>query len=158
VEEIEKWLSGQEKLPPSRVFSQAISEAPALQELKALFDPDKYTQISERCNDHVHINFFHNLRVNETTIDYQLQSKLLELFGTDFKDLFIKHLAYIFYLKQEYMASSDYIDYLDCGMTPPNGSQYWVSGLVQKTFDTVITPRRPDVRDFIKSNTEMELR
>ena len=28
--------------------------------------------------------------------------------------------------------SEDYIDYLDCGYTPPDGSQYWVASFVSE--------------------------
>ncbi|HEY3780294.1 MAG TPA: hypothetical protein VGL56_04365 [Fimbriimonadaceae bacterium] len=157
VEEVEKWLSGQESLPPSRIFSQVIVEAPGLQELNQLFDRDLYNQISERCNDHVHINFFRNLRVNVATSDYQFHIRLLEQFRQDFKDLLIKHIAYVFYLKPEYMMSSDHMDYLECGMTPPEDSEYWVSPVVQEVFDSVITPRFPAITDFIKKNTAMHL-
>ena len=36
--------------------------------------------------------------------------------------------------------STDYIDYLEFGLTPPDGSQYWVA---------------PFVADYLKANIEM---
>jgi hypothetical protein len=55
------------------------------------------------------------------------------------------------------MMSSDYLDALECGMQPEEGSQYWAAPFIQKTFDEVITPRRPDIMAVIKANTAMQL-
>jgi hypothetical protein len=42
-------------------------------------------------------------------------------------------------------------------MTPEEGSQYWVSPFIQKTFDNWVKPYRPDIADEIKSKTSMKL-
>jgi hypothetical protein len=55
------------------------------------------------------------------------------------------------------MASSDYIDCLDCDLTPVEGSQYWVAPYVQDAFDQILRKYRPDLAELIKSNTKMEL-
>ena len=145
-------------MPQSRVFSQAIAESPSLTELKAKFDKVTYCQISDRCNDNLHINFFRNLRTNAIPIDYSSHIKSVEQFRQDFTNLFIKHIAYLFYLRPEYMGSSDYVDCLECDLRPPEDSQYWVSRLVQDIFDKIVTPHRPDLTDFLRENTVMQLR
>lgn len=55
------------------------------------------------------------------------------------------------------MASSDYVDSLDCGLMPEEGSQYFVAPFVQKIFDSVIKKNRMDLAEEIKSKTSMKL-
>ena len=70
----------------------------------------------------------------------------------------ILHLSYLFFAKQHYMASSDYLDYLECGLTPEPDSQYWVAPFVQEMFDEVVAQHRPDIAARIKDHTSMHLR
>jgi hypothetical protein len=53
--------------------------------------------------------------------------------------------------------SSDYIDSLDCGVTPEPDSQYFVAPFVQEIFDTLITKNRADLSTEIKKKTIMRL-
>jgi len=81
----------------------------------------------------------------------------LDVFADDALDLFVLHIAYLFFLNDHYMMSSDYLDALEVGMQPEEDSQYWVASFIQKTFDEVITPRRTDILAVIKANTAMQL-
>ncbi len=49
------------------------------------------------------------------------------------------------------MMLSDYVDSLDCGITPEEGSQYWVAPFVQNIFDLVINKERPDIAAAISN-------
>ena len=55
------------------------------------------------------------------------------------------------------MSSSDYEDYLDCGLTPVKDSQYWVAPFIQEVFDKWIKKYRPDIANIIKNSTFMKL-
>ena len=74
------------------------------------------------------------------------------------RDLVILHLSYLFFTKQHYMASSDYVDSLDCGLNPEPESQYWVARFVQEVFDEVVAKHRPDAATVIKDHTDMHLK
>jgi len=82
----------------------------------------------------------------------------LDIFSKDIETIFIQHFSYTFYLNDHYMMSSDYIDCLDVGIMPEEGSQYWVANFIQKTFDEIIKVKRPDIAEEIKKNTEMLLK
>ncbi|HEV7424262.1 MAG TPA: hypothetical protein VGO21_03670, partial [Candidatus Paceibacterota bacterium] len=75
----------------------------------------------------------------------------------DIRNIFILHFAYIFYVNEHYMMSSDYIDALDCGMTPEDGSQYNVAPFIQEIFNSIIEKYRPDIALEIKLKTVMRL-
>ena len=55
------------------------------------------------------------------------------------------------------MLSSDYMDYVDCGETPPDEAQYWVAPFIQEMFDKEIKTHRNDIFSEIKNNTKMQL-
>ena len=85
------------------------------------------------------------------------RDEILEQFSIDIKNLFILHISYLFYLNDHYMASSDYVDYLDMEMQPVEGSQYYVAPFIQEIFDEVLKKDRPDIAREIKEHTSMEL-
>ena len=81
----------------------------------------------------------------------------LNRFYKDLEDIFILHLSYLFYMKEYYMASSDYVDSLDVGATPEPNSQYFVAPFIQEIFNSVIKKSRMDLVLEIKSKTAMLL-
>ena len=158
VEKIDKWIRGEEKLPEYRIMSQYIRKSDKFSELnKLLYQDNRYKDIRDRCNDHTHYNFFQNMLCNDNEIYLKNRLQLLDVFTEDLRDIFILHFSYIFYLNDHYMMSSDYVDSLDCGMTPEEGSQYWVAPFVQKTFEKVIKGNRVDLAEKIKNKTAMQL-
>jgi hypothetical protein len=76
----------------------------------------------------------------------------------DLLNIFVLHFAYIFYLRNHYMSSTDYMDALDCDMQPEPDSEYWVANFIQYTFDEVIKKHRPDIAGEILAKTCMQLR
>jgi hypothetical protein len=60
-------------------------------------------------------------------------------------------------LNPHYMMSTDYIDALDLGMQPEEDSQYWVAPYVKDVFEKYIDTIRPDIAEFLKNHTMMEL-
>lgn len=71
--------------------------------------------------------------------------------------LFIFHFAYMYSLNPQYMMASDYVDALDLGLEPEDGSQYWVESYVTNVFEKFIVAKRPDIADYMRSHTEMNL-
>lgn len=159
VTHIDNWRKGTERLPEYRVISSYINNSQKLKPLKDLLNKDnRYKLIRNRCNDHTHYNFYRHMLLNDNEIYNPNRIKYLDAFALDIEDIFIQHFAYIFYLEDTYMMSSDYFDYLDVGLTPVDNSQYWVAGFIQDIFDKIIKIKRPDIADLMKNNTLMELK
>lgn len=159
VTQIDNWRKGTESIPEYRIISKYIKEFPKLQSIsKLLKKDDRYKKIRDRCNNNTHYNFFRNMLLNDNEIYNPQRIKYLDVFSFDIESLFIQHFAYIFYLNEHYFMSSDYIDYLDLGMTPKEDSQYWVAPFIQEIFDKIIKSKRPDLAKEIKNNTEMKLK
>lgn len=158
VEKIDNWVKGKDRLPEYRVMSSYIRASTKLTAINSLlFKDNRYKKVRDRCNDHTHYNFFHNVLLNDKEIYLSNRVQVLDAFASDIRDVFILHLAYVFFLNDHYMSSSDYVDALDCGMTPENGSQYWVASFVQEVFDGIIAKQRPDIATAIRQQTCMQL-
>jgi hypothetical protein len=52
--------------------------------------------------------------------------------------------------------ASDYMDYMDLGLTPPEGSENWIASFAQDAFDKIIKPYRA-IADFIISTCPLEI-
>jgi len=158
VEKIDYWIKGKEKLPEYRVMSQYIRDSEKLTEINKLLHSDEtYKSIRERCNDHTHYNFYQNMLFNDNEIYLKNRLDSLNTFLKDLNNIFMLHFSYLFYLNGHYMTSSDYVDSLECGVTPEEDSQYYVAPFIQKIFDNVIKKNRMDLAEKIKSNTCMKL-
>lgn len=159
VQQIDSWLTGKDRLPEYRVMSEYIRKSPRVSTItQILFADDRYKRLRDRCNDHTHYNFYHNVLLNDPHIYLRNRRKALNEFAGDVRDVVILHVSYLFFAKQHYMASSDYLDYLECGLTPEPDSQYWVAPFVQEMFDEVVAQHRPDIAATIKDHTSMHLK
>lgn len=158
VEQIHNWIQSKEQLPDYRVMSSYIRNSDKLKPINdLLYADDRYKQLRNRCNDHTHYNFFKHLMLNDNEVYLKNRIQSLDILARDTKNIFILNLAYMFFLKYHYMASTDYRDYLECNMEPPQDSQYWVATFVQEIFDKVISLERPDIVAVIKANSAMQL-
>mgnify|MGYP000709954217 FL=1 len=140
-------------------MSQYIRNHGELSELNKLIyeTDDRYKKIRDRCNDNTHYNFFKNMLLNDNEIYLKNRILYIDRLRVDLRDLFILHVSYIFFLREWYMASSDYVDYLECGDTPPEDSQYWVAPFIQEIFNNCISNFRPDIANYLKKNLSMHL-
>jgi hypothetical protein len=158
VEHIDNWRSGKQMIPEYRVISKYIKDSDKLKPITDLLQKDKlYKEIRERCNDHTHYNFYHNLLLNDNQIRLEGRVKAINRFQNDLIAVFVQHFSYLFYLNDHYMISSDYVDYLDMGMTPEEDSQYWVAAFIQDAFDKYVKVHRPDIANQLKAKTVMKL-
>ncbi|WP_420575595.1 hypothetical protein [Ekhidna sp.] len=158
VEQIENWRKGTEKMPRFGQISKYIGNSPELKSVTELVNKQgNYEKIRDRCNDHTHYNFYHNILINDNEIPLPERTKFLDRFSTDLRDILIQHLAYLFYLNAHYMTSSDYMDHKDLGLEPPENSEYFVAPFIQNIMNDVVRKNRPDIYELLKKNTEMEL-
>lgn len=158
VKQIQGWMDGSEQLPNFRTMTNYIKDNKSTKELYSLINCDsRYERIRDRCNDNTHYNFYRNVMLNDSKIHNKNRGKYLDIIQHDLKHLFLMHLAYMFSIAEYYMASSDYMDHLDIGITPPENSQYWVAYKVQNIFNEVVKRTRPDIALYILKNTSMDL-
>jgi len=158
VEKIDNWLNGKEQLPDIRGMNNYIQKSEKVfPSYRLLHREKRYSELGDCCNDHTHYNFYYNVLLNNHQMFSEKKIAILNRFAKDLENIYILHLSYLFYIKDHYMMASDYIDCLDCGITPEPDSQYWVAPFVQEIFDTIIKKNRMDLALEIKSKTAMQL-
>lgn len=89
------------------------------------FLKDRFDKMDLKLNDYAHSNG-ESLMINKqepTKVLCDIKETLVDL-----EQLFIISL---FFIDSTLFVSSDYMDYVECGMAPPEGSQYWVNGYIQ---------------------------
>lgn len=156
VEKIEEWRTGKAKLPNKdiRSMNNYLQKSEKVAEIYRLLHKDKrYSELRERCNDNTHYSFYYNILLNDNKVHLENRNLVLDVFSNDLEDIFTLHLSYLFYIKENYMMSSDYIDNLDIGIAPEPDSQYLVAPFVQEIFDSVIKKNRMDLAMEIKRKT-----
>ncbi|OWK72884.1 hypothetical protein CBW16_11585 [Flavobacteriaceae bacterium JJC] len=163
VQKINNWIRGKETIPSFGTMSEYILKSIKVSEITQLiygngtFKGSSFEDLRQRCNDHTHYLYYHNLLSNDNQIYLQNRIATLESFSKDLQDVFIMHISYLFYQNDHYLMSSDYIDSLECGLIPEENSQYWVAPFIQNIFDSVIKANRPDIAETIKNKTLMNL-
>ena len=158
VQKINNWLHNKEKLPRYSEMIKYIINSTALEQINKILELEStYKKIRDKCNDHTHYNLFHYLMLNDNQIYIKNRLKILDELSEDIRNIFIKHFIWLFTLNGHYMTSSDYIDSLDCGITPEEGSQYYVAPFIQEMFDRIIKKHRMDLASELKNATCMKL-
>ncbi len=158
VQKITNWIQGTDKIPRYREIMQYVKESEKLKAITdLLYKDDRYKELKGRCEDHLHYNFFRNFMINDNQVYLKNRGASLNSLQNDVADIFVLHLSCIFYLKDHYMCSSDYLDALEVGMQPEEDSQYLVAPFIQDIFSNVIAKKRPDVAKAILDTTSMQL-
>lgn len=161
VEKINNWVTNKEKLPEYKVMNSYIRNSKQLKTINNLmFRGEYYKKMRIRLNDHTHYNYFKYMFYNDNEMaDFKNNRiRFLEQLSIDIKNIFILHFIWLFTIKDNYMMSSNHIDYLDMGEIPPENSQYWVAPFIQEIFDDIIKKNRPDLVEEFKKSTCMEIK
>jgi hypothetical protein len=142
--DIEQWIQGKKKLHSLNIKRLLSFLTRNNSEIKKCFDlldvSGKYIDIKSYCNDYVHNNRLSNLILNtdclmDGTAHYERMSAYVEA-------LKCLLFAVICILKPHYASSSDYMDHAELGLSPPEGSQYWVAPFMQEEFDRLYASNR----------------
>ena len=157
-EQVRNWLHGKASLPSYGEMRRCVQRTTLLQPVIDILlksDP-RYKEIRERANRYMHYNDFHCTLINDKDF-YVDRMPLLNQLNNDITDIFVLHVTCMFFMNDQYMMSSDYMDHLEFGMTPDD-MLYSVAPFIMKTFDEVLMKRQPAVVAVIKEHTSMNLR
>lgn len=156
VREVDDWLKGKARLPDGDKIYYYLKKSERLKPIREILKKKNYTKIRERCNDHMHYNYYFNVMLNNNSVNLERMSHL-DTFSADLHQIFVRHLSYLFLIKDVYLMSTDYVDYMDVGETPPEGAQYFVAPFIQDMFNETFLPHDIELYDEIKKHTSMQL-
>ena len=119
VTQVKDWLRGTKSLPEYKVMKAYVARAARLEPVIGMLlkGDDRYKGIRDRSNGHMHYHDFQSMLLNDRDV-YVDRLPVLDQIESDVADLFVLHFACVFFMNGHYMMSSDYVDYLECGMTP----------------------------------------
>lgn len=63
-------------------------------------------------------------------------------------------MALLILIEPIMIQSTDYIDYVDCGLTPPDDSQYIVAPFIKDFINKYINKINPELKVFLKNNAK----
>ncbi len=125
IAQVNDWLRGTRALPEYRIMRAYVADSRRLEPVIGMLlkTDGRYKAIRDRCNGHMHYRDFQSVLLNDKDVHVD-RLPVLDQLESDVADLFALHLACVFFMNGHYMMSSDYVDYLECGMQPEADSQY----------------------------------
>lgn len=133
--------------------SDAAKEAVEKYKLKKSFK-----KISKDLNDFVHSNgrsFYNRLYqyyINTKSIQENINKIKYEINYITSVFLFLLIL-----IREDYIVSTDYIDYLDCGLEPKEEMKYWVAGFIKKYIDEKMILVSREWKGYLRNKSNMEI-
>jgi hypothetical protein len=88
----------------------------------------RFDNLSLKLNDYTHSNSESTLNNNKNQV-----STFTDIKAT-LKELEHLFLVSLFFVDSTLFASEDYVDCMECGIAPQEGSQYWVNGFILEAF------------------------
>lgn len=159
VRNIELWMNNKlQNLHVSDIL-QYIGNSERLSDVVKKYGLKKsFKNIGTKLNDFVHANgisFY-----NEYFLNYTVQNGVQDLCKNLI--MILNYITVIFVFlsalcKPISIMSSDYVDYLDCNETPPEGSQYWVAPFIVEFFEQRKELIDSECLKYLQENTNMEL-
>lgn len=141
VNEICEWLQKKNRIPSIKKVLAMIETSDKTKTIYSLVNKnDRLKTDREFLDDCVHGNRYQYFLYNCSAIYLKHRDVFLSKIQTVLNTLFVLHLSFIFSLTPHYLTASDYRDCLEMGMTPPEGSEYWIAPFAQEIFDTYIKP------------------
>lgn len=158
VEEVQKWIDSSFRIPSVKKILKAIKKSPQTKGLYPFFGWDTYLEHNRKLlDDCVHANKYSSVLLNCNTVCLDgRREKQLDNISIMLNQLMMIQVSFIFYLNPAYMMASDYMDYLEVGENPPNGSDQWVAPFAQNAFDSYVK-RHPKLAEFIKSTCCLDI-
>lgn len=140
VEDVQKWLDSSFRIPSLKKILKTIETSSYTKDLYPYFGWRTYLEHNRQfLDDSVHTNRYSRVLYNCNTVYLKdKREKLLSDISVILNQLMMIQVAFIFHLNPVYLMASDYIDYLECGATPPEGSAEWIASFAQEAFDRYI--------------------
>jgi hypothetical protein len=117
-----------------------------------------WKKINKNLNNYVHNNGASYCSMNFR--DYRFEEIEDTLKSIVFKIDYISTIFVMLFIliKPHYIMASDYIDYRDVGMEPPDDSQYWVAPFIQSFIDEHIAHYNKAYKLFLKDKVSMDIK
>ena len=175
--------SGCKKKPHEKAvdswLENTLSDAAHFQDRRLYFDASKYismlknddtikncfelyleplwSTLDRELNNYVHANGSKYIMSNLPNYIYDHRRDAIIHLISIIRNIMVIFISLIILIEPSCIRSSDYIDYIDIGETPPEGSQYWVASIIQNFIDTDIVRVSSCLKEFLKENNKYSM-
>lgn len=155
---IEQWCKNNlSNLNISEVLS-TIGMSDNLKESVYKFGLQKsFDEIGKHLNNYTHGNGYSFYNINASSLDENNIENQFKNIIYIAKYITTTFLFLLVLCSPLYIMSTDYIDYLEFGQTPPKDSQYWVAPFIVEFFKNNIEMIDKNCYEYLKENTCMAL-
>lgn len=140
-------------------YMKIIKQNPKISQAIEQYNLQNYWEtLRKRLNDYVHNNgvkfSLHNsIRENDKNLNVHLKNINTRTF---YITSFI--IVALLMVDSSLIASTDYIDHLNCNLEPPVDSQYFVANFIQHFIDTRIIKLHPEIKQYLIDNNNYEMK
>lgn len=113
-----------------------------------------WSNLDRELNNYVHANGSKYIMSNLPYYVFEHEKDIIAQLISTIRDVMVVFISLIILIKSSYIHSSDYMDWLNVGEIPPEGSQYWISYGIQNFIDTDIVRVSSDLKNFLKENNK----
>ena len=157
VKDFDEWIKGKHWIPKTEKIMSVLKESKSIKELYPFFGWDTYMKKNRAFLDnHVHASSYFSILLNCQDICLDNRELQLKNASVVLNQIMTLHLAFIFYMNGHYMMATNHVDCLDCGITPPEGSERWIAPYAQKAFDIYIKPHSK-LAAFVKDSCCLDI-
>lgn len=154
---IERWINNDLRDLYIGDVLKAAGQSPQVRAAIKKYDLKTYfDKIGNRLNNYVHSNGVSFYNRNVCTYRGKELQKQMQAIMRDMRSITITFLFLLVLCSPLSIMSTDYADYLDYNMTPPDGSQYWVAPFVVAFFNKNIDLIDESCMQYLRDNTLME--
>lgn len=119
---------------------------------------DYWQKLRSRLNDYVHNNGIqftnHNLiKANSKGLDIHLKN-----INTRVSYISTYFFVLLLMVDSKMICSTDLIDHLDAGLTPPEDCQYFIASFIQEFIDKSVIKLHPELKQYLKHNNNYGMR
>lgn len=108
--------------------------------------------LRRRLNDYVHNNgvkFASQNSIRENNLNLEVHFKNINIRTSYISSFFIVALLMI---DSALISSTDYMDHLNCDITAPDDSQYFVASFIQSSIDKKVNGLHPELKEYLRNN------
>ncbi|MBN1971345.1 MAG: hypothetical protein JXR48_17760 [Candidatus Delongbacteria bacterium] len=118
----------------------------------------EWKRIQNKLNDYVHSNGYKYVVYNTSKVrNRKINEELSREIQQDVVFITILFIVILILVRPNMISSTDYIDSLDVGLEPTDGSQYFVAPFVEDFVKNYIDDFDVDLRVFLKDNMYMDI-
>lgn len=111
-----------------------------------------WESIRTKLNDYVHNNGLTFTQQNLITVGSEDIKKYFDEITSRLDFISAFFMVLLMLVNSTLISSTDYIDHVDCGLTPPDDCQYYVAPFIQNFIYDYINKINPELKVFLKNN------